>query len=67
MKVEIQSQKGLRIVLSVVVDKKFIQEKIKERLSQLQKKLRLKDLDQAKFLHLLSKVSLENLFMVKYR
>ena len=42
MKVEIQSQKGLRTVLSVVVDKKFIQEKIKERLSQLQKEVALK-------------------------
>ncbi len=42
MKIEIQSQKGLRTVLSVVVDKKFIQEKIKERLSQLQKEVALK-------------------------
>ncbi len=42
MKIEIQSQKGLRTVLSVVVDKKTIQLKMDERLSQLQKEIALK-------------------------
>ena len=50
MKIEVQSKKGLRTVLSVVVDKKTIQLKMDERLSELQKKkLHLKDLDQEKF------------------
>ena len=42
MKVEIQSKKGLRTILSVVVDKKEIQIKIEERLNELQKQLSLK-------------------------
>ena len=33
MKVELQSRKGLRTILSVVVDKKSIEEKIKEKIS----------------------------------
>ena len=49
MKIEVQSKKGLRTVLSVVVDKKTIQLKMDERLPELQKKLHLKDLDQEKF------------------
>ena len=36
MKVELQSRKGLRTILSVVVDKKSIEEKIKEKLVELQ-------------------------------
>ena len=39
MKIEVQSKKGLRTILSVVVDKKTIQSKIEERLLELQKKL----------------------------
>ena len=42
MKIEIQSKKGLRTVLSVIVDKKTIQTKINERLSELQKEVSLK-------------------------
>ncbi len=42
MKIEIQSKKGLRTILSVVVDKKTIQLKIEERLSELQKEVELK-------------------------
>ena len=42
MKIEVQSKKGLRTVLSVVVDKKTIQLKMDERLSELQKEVALK-------------------------
>ena len=42
MKVEVQSKKGLRTVLSVVVDKKTIQRKMEERLIELQKEVSLK-------------------------
>ena len=42
MKIEIQSKKGLRTILSVVVDKKTIQLKMDERLSELQKEVSLK-------------------------
>ena len=42
MKVEIQSKKGLRTILSVVVDKKMIQKKMDERLKELQKEVSLK-------------------------
>ena len=33
MKIEVQSKKGLRTVLSVIVDKKTIQKKMDERLN----------------------------------
>ena len=39
MKIEVQSKKGLRTVLSVVVDKKTIQLKMDERLSEIQKEV----------------------------
>ena len=42
MKVEVQSKKGLRTVLSVIVDKKTIQNKMDQRLSELQKEVTLK-------------------------
>ena len=42
MKVEVKSKKGLRTILSVIVDKKNIQLKIKERLKELQKEVTLK-------------------------
>ena len=42
MKVEVQSKKGLRTVLSVIVDKKTIQNKLNERLVELQKEVSLK-------------------------
>ena len=42
MKIEVQSKKGLRTVLSVVVDKKTIQNKMDERLNELQKEVTLK-------------------------
>ena len=42
MKVEIKSKKGLRTILSVVVDKKNIQKKMDEKLNELQKEVALK-------------------------
>ena len=42
MKVELQSKKGLRTILSVIVDKKTIQKKMDERLNELQKEVSLK-------------------------
>ena len=38
MKVEVKSKKGLRTILSVIVDKKNIQAKMDERLKELQKR-----------------------------
>ena len=42
MKVEVKSKKGLRTILSVIVDKKKIQTKMDERLKELQKEVALK-------------------------
>ena len=42
MKVEVKSKKGLRTVLSVIVDKKSIQTKMDEKLGELQKEVSLK-------------------------
>ena len=42
MKVETKSKKGLRTILSIVVDKKSIQEKLDEKLNELQKEVALK-------------------------
>ena len=42
MKVEIKSKKGLRTSLSIVIDKKTIQKKLEERLSELQTEVSLK-------------------------
>ncbi len=42
MKIEVQSKKGLRTTLSVIVDKKVIQKKMDERLNELQKEVSLK-------------------------
>ena len=42
MKIEVKSKKGLRTVLSVIVDKKNIQIKMEERLKELQKEVALK-------------------------
>ena len=42
MKVEVKSKKGLRTILSVIVDKKNIQKKMDERLNELQKEVALK-------------------------
>ena len=42
MKIEVKSQKGLRTILSVIVDKKSIQSKINDRLNELQKEVALK-------------------------
>ena len=42
MKVEVKSKKGLRTILSVIVDKKSIQTKIEEKLNELQKEVSLK-------------------------
>ncbi len=42
MKIEVQSKKGLRTILSIIVDKKTIQSKIDERLVELQREVSLK-------------------------
>ena len=42
MKVEVKSKKGLRTILSVIIDKKNIQTKMDERLQELQKEVSLK-------------------------
>ena len=42
MKIEIKSQKGLRTILSVMIDKKSIQLKMDEKLNELQKEVSLK-------------------------
>ena len=42
MKVEVQSKKGLRTSLSIVIDKKTIQKKLNERLIELQSEVSLK-------------------------
>ncbi len=42
MKVEVKSKKGLRTILSIIVDKKNIQTKLDERLKELQKEVSLK-------------------------
>ena len=42
MKIEVKSKKGLRTILSVIVDKKNIQIKMEERLKELQKEVALK-------------------------
>ena len=42
MKVEVKSKKGLRTILSVIVDKKNIKTKMDERLKELQKEVALK-------------------------
>ncbi len=42
MKIEIQSKKGLRTCLSIVIDKKTIEKKLNERLIQLQTEVSLK-------------------------
>ena len=42
MKIEVQSKKGLRTVISVIVDKKTIQNKMDERLAELQKEVSIK-------------------------
>ncbi len=42
MKIETQSKKGLRTVLSIVIDKKTIQKKIEKRLGELQSEVTLK-------------------------
>jgi len=42
MKIEIKSKKGLRTILSIIVDKKNIQTKMDEKLKELQKEVALK-------------------------
>ena len=42
MKVEIQNKKGLTTILSIIIDKKIIQEKLNEKLSKLQSEVSLK-------------------------
>jgi len=42
MKVEVQNKKGLTTVLSIIIDKKIIQEKLDKKLSELQSEVNLK-------------------------
>jgi len=42
MKIEVQNKKGLKTVLSIIVDKKTIQEKLDKKLSELQSEVSLK-------------------------
>ena len=42
MKIEVKSKKGLRTILSIVIDKKSIQKKMDEKLNELQKEVALK-------------------------
>ena len=42
MKVEVKSKKGLRTILSVIVDKNSINSKMEEKLVELQKEVALK-------------------------
>tara|TARA_A100001011_G_scaffold8982_1_gene10155 strand:+ start:39 stop:1415 length:1377 start_codon:yes stop_codon:yes gene_type:complete len=42
MKVQVQSKKGLKTILSIVIDKETIQKKLSERLLELQKEVTLK-------------------------
>ena len=42
MKVEVKSKKGLRTILSVIIDKKEIQKKMDDRLKELQTEVSLK-------------------------
>ncbi len=42
MKVDVKSKKGLRTILSIIVDKKSIQTKMNDRLNELQKEVTLK-------------------------
>jgi trigger factor len=42
MKIEVKSKKGLRTILSVIIDKKSIQAKMDEKLNELQKEVALK-------------------------
>ena len=42
MKIEVQNKKGLTTVLSIVIDKKIIQEKLDKKLSELQSEVSLK-------------------------
>ncbi len=42
MKIKIKSKKGLKVVLSVLVDKKFIEKKIYDKLNELKEKVQLK-------------------------
>jgi len=42
MKIEIKSKKGLRTVLSIVIDKQIIQDKLNQRLIELQTEVSLK-------------------------
>ena len=48
MKITVQSKKGLRTVLSIIVDKKTIQEKMNKRLLELQKEVKLKGFREGK-------------------
>ena len=50
MKVTVNSKKGLKTSLSVLIDKKDIQKKLEEKLVELQTKVQLKGLDQVKYL-----------------
>ena len=42
MKIEVQNKKGLTTILSIIIDKKIIQEKLDKKLSQIQSEISLK-------------------------
>ena len=42
MKIEVQSKKGLRTSLSIIIDKKTVENKLAERLKELQSEVSLK-------------------------
>ena len=49
MKVQVQSKKGLKTTLSIIVDKEEIKRKLDIRLIELQKDIDLKGLEKAKY------------------
>jgi trigger factor len=48
MKIEVQNKKGLTTVLSIIIDKKIIQEKLDKKLTELQSEVSLKGFRQGK-------------------
>ena len=65
MKVTINSKKGLKTSLSILVDKKTIQKKLDEKLQELQQKVHLKGFRPGRFQLILSKINLGKLCMAK--
>ena len=51
MKVQVQSKKGLKTTLSIIVDKDEIKKKLDDRLLELQNQIDLKVFEKEKFHH----------------